>query len=64
MVDFKKIVDEIKNIDPTEIRGDNIGRWPLVVRVLAAIIVFAVVIAVCFVLLISESLQYSIAHYL
>jgi len=55
MVDFQKVIDEIKNIDPTEIRGDNIGRWPLVVRVLAGIAVFAIAIALCFVLMVSKS---------
>lgn len=55
MVDFKKIINDVKNIDPSEIRGDNIGRWPLAVRILAAIVVFAVVTALCFVLIISDS---------
>lgn len=54
MIDFKAILEDLKNIDPTEIRLDNIGRWPLVVRILGGLVVFVGVIAVYYVLIISD----------
>lgn len=54
-MDIQAIIEDIKNIDPTEIRLDNIGRWPLVVRVLMCLGAFVAVIAVYFYLVISNS---------
>lgn len=53
-MDFKALIDDIKNIDPTEIRVDNIGRWPLVVRIFGGIAVFVAVLSAYFVLIISD----------
>ncbi len=54
-MDIQAIIEDIKNIDPTEIRLDNIGRWPLVVRVLMCLGAFVAVIAVYFYFVISNS---------
>lgn len=54
MIDIKSIIDEIKNIDPTEIRADNIGRWPLVVRILACVVAFVGVLAAYYTFIIAD----------
>ncbi len=54
-MDIQSIIEEIKSIDPTEIRLDNIGRWPLVVRILMSLGAFVAVIGVYFYLVISNS---------
>ncbi len=54
-MDIQAIIEEIKSIDPTEIRLDNIGRWPLVVRILMCIGAFVAVIALYFYLGVSNS---------
>jgi type IV pilus assembly protein PilO len=54
-MDIQAIIEDIKNIDPTEIRLDNIGRWPLIVRVLMCLGAFVAVIAVYFYFVISNS---------
>ena len=54
-MDIQAIIEEIKSIDPTEIRLDNIGRWPLVVRILMCIGAFVAVIALYFYLVVSNS---------
>jgi|SaaInlV_120m_DNA_3_1039746.scaffolds.fasta_scaffold07665_2 type IV pilus assembly protein PilO len=38
MINFRGILDELKNIDFTEIRLDNVGSWPLIVRILACVL--------------------------
>lgn len=53
-MDFKALIDDIKNIDPTEIRVDNIGRWPLVVRILGCIAVFIAVLALYYTVVIAD----------
>ena len=54
MMAFKALIDDIKSIDPAEIRLDNIGRWPLVVRIFGDVVIFIAVIAACHVLIISD----------
>tara|TARA_R110002073_G_scaffold252951_2_gene415535 strand:- start:1854 stop:2459 length:606 start_codon:yes stop_codon:yes gene_type:complete len=54
-MDIQSIIEEIKSIDPTEIRLDNIGRWPLVVRILMSLGAFVAVIGIYFYLVISNS---------
>lgn len=54
-MDIQAIIEEIKSIDPTEIRLDNIGRWPLVVRILMCVGAFVAVIALYFYLVVSNS---------
>jgi len=54
-MDIQAIIEEIKSIDPTEIRLDNIGRWPLVVRILMCIGAFVAVIALYLHLVVSNS---------
>lgn len=54
-MDIQAIIEEIKNIDPTEIRLDNIGRWPLIVRILMCLAAFIAVIAVYYYLVVSKS---------
>lgn len=54
MIDFKALIDDIKSIDPTEIRIDNIGRWPLIVRIFGCVAVFIAVLAVCYFLIIAD----------
>jgi len=54
-MDIQAIIEEIKSIDPSEIRLDNIGRWPLVVRILMCIGAFVAVIALYFYLVVSNS---------
>lgn len=54
-MDIQAIIEEIKNIDPTEIRLDNIGRWPLIVRILMSLGAFVAVIAVYYYLVVSKS---------
>ena len=39
-MDIRATFDELRNIDFSEIRGDNIGSWPLSVRVLCCILAF------------------------
>jgi type IV pilus assembly protein PilO len=39
-MDIKDIIQQINNIDLSELRADNIGSWPLVVRVIACILAF------------------------
>ena len=53
-MDFQALIDDIKNIDPTEIRVDNIGRWPLVVRILGCVVAFIAVLVACYVLIIAD----------
>ena len=53
-MDFQALIDDIKNIDPTEIRVDNIGRWPLVVRILGCVVAFIAVLVACYVLVIAD----------
>lgn len=54
-MDIQAIIEEIKNIDPAEIRLDNIGRWPLIVRILMCLGAFVAVIAIYFYLVVSQS---------
>jgi len=54
MIDFNALIDDIKNIDPTEIRLDNIGRWPLFVRIFGCVAIFIAVLAACYVLIIAD----------
>lgn len=42
--DIRGAIQELKNIDFTEIRGDNIGSWPLIVRILACLLALSVAI--------------------
>lgn len=42
--DIRDTIKELQNIDFTEIRGDNIGSWPLIVRVLACLLALVVAI--------------------
>lgn len=39
-MDIKRIVDQINSIDLNEIRADNIGSWPLAVRIIACLLAF------------------------
>ena len=41
-MDIRTTFDELKNIDFSEIRGDNIGSWPLSVRIICCILAFSV----------------------
>lgn len=51
---MKSVIQELQTIDFSEIRADNIGRWPLVVRVLACVLAFAVVLAGIYFLKVSD----------
>ena len=53
-MDFQALIDDLKNIDPAEIRLDNIGRWPLVVRILGCFIAFTAVLAACYFVIIAD----------
>lgn len=44
-VNFQKIIQDAKSIDPSDIRADNIGSWPLLVKFGACVLAFVVVIA-------------------
>lgn len=39
-MDIKEIINQINSIDLAEIRADNIGSWPVAVRVIACILIF------------------------
>lgn len=39
-MDIKEIIQQINNIDLNEIRADNIGSWPVAVRVIACVLAF------------------------
>jgi len=54
MIDFQGIIEDLKKIDPTDIRADNIGRWPLVLRILFCIGAFIAVLVLYFSFLISD----------
>lgn len=41
---IKSTLQELRTIDLSEIRADNIGRWPLIVRVIACLLAFVVVL--------------------
>lgn len=43
-INFRSIIDELQNIDFAEIRLDNLGSWPLLVRILACILALSVAI--------------------
>ena len=43
-MDIKSFLQDLQNIDPTELRADNIGRWPLAVRVMACVAAFVAVV--------------------
>ena len=48
-MDIKSAFQELRTLDLSEIRADNIGRWPLIVRIIACILAFiAVLIAFYF----------------
>ncbi len=40
----RDIIEEIKSIDFNEVRLDNVGSWPLVVRILAGLLVLVIAI--------------------
>ena len=40
-MNIREVIDELNSLDLSEIRLDNIGSWPLVMRILACIISFA-----------------------
>ena len=40
--DIRQTIQELQNIDFSEIRLDNIGSWPLLVRILACILALAI----------------------
>lgn len=44
-MDIRSAFQELRTIDLSEIRADNIGRWPLIVRIIACMLAFAVVLA-------------------
>ena len=41
---IKSSIQELRTIDFSEIRADNIGRWPLIVRIIACVLAFIVVV--------------------
>lgn len=41
---IKDSLQELRTIDLSEIRADNIGRWPLIVRIIACVLAFIVVL--------------------
>lgn len=41
-MDIRTTFDELKNIDFSEIRGDNIGSWPLSVRIICCLLAFLI----------------------
>ena len=45
---IKSAFQELRTIDFSEIRADNIGSWPAVVRVMACILAFAAVLAAAY----------------
>ena len=45
-MDIKASLQELRTIDLSEIRADNIGRWPLIVRIIACILAFIAVLVI------------------
>ena len=45
---IQSTLQELRTIDLSEIRLDNIGRWPLIVRILACILTFIAVLVIVF----------------
>lgn len=43
-IDIQSVIEELRSIELDEIRADNIGRWPLVVRVFACVLAFLAVL--------------------
>ncbi len=39
-MDIKEIINQLNNIDLSELRADNIGSWPLAVRIIACVLAF------------------------
>lgn len=53
-MNVREIIDQLNSIDFSEIRGDNIGSWPLVVRILACVFAFVAVVIVYYMLQIKD----------
>lgn len=53
-MDIKAAFQELRTIDLSELRADNIGRWPLIVRIIACILAFTVVLAGFYVVKVSK----------
>lgn len=51
---IKSAFQELRTIDFSEIRADNIGSWPAVVRVMACILAFAAVLAAVYFFKVSD----------
>jgi type IV pilus assembly protein PilO len=43
-MNIRGVIDEIQNIDFTEVRLDNVGSWPLIVRILACLLTITLAI--------------------
>lgn len=43
-MNIRDVIDELRNIDFSEVRLDNVGSWPLVVRILAGLLVLFIAI--------------------
>ena len=43
-MDIRATFEELQNLDLSEIRGDNIGSWPLSVRIICCILVFTLAV--------------------
>lgn len=43
-MDVKSTFQELRTLDLSEIRLDNIGRWPLIVRIIACILAFVIIL--------------------
>lgn len=42
---LKSLQDQMQNFDPSELSADNIGSWPMAIKVIAWILVFVVIVA-------------------
>lgn len=53
-MDIKSTLQELRTIDLSEIRLDNIGRWPLIVRVIACVLAFVGVLVAFYFVKVSD----------
>lgn len=51
---IKSAVQELRTIDLSEIRADNIGSWPAIVRIIACVLAFVVVLVLFYVVKIKD----------
>lgn len=42
---LRSLQEQIQNFDPSEISADNVGSWPLAIKIIAWILLFAIIVA-------------------